>query len=147
MKALPTDRAIALVDGNNFYVSCERVFNPKLEGKPIVILSNNDGCIVSRSQEARGQQAGSSAQGAYRAESGSRVAVSNSHQALKSKQCLPTTRCLIAPGFFMSTCNFEARVSQFFVRRPGYPVRHNAVSPSPGQVQTTKHCAKRHRSR
>lgn len=53
MKALPTDRAIALVDGNNFYVSCERVFNPKLEGKPIVILSNNDGCIVSRSQEAR----------------------------------------------------------------------------------------------
>ena len=53
MKALPTDRAIALVDGNNFYVSCERVFNPKLEGKPLVILSNNDGCIVSRSQEAR----------------------------------------------------------------------------------------------
>ncbi len=38
MKALPTDRAIALVDGNNFYVSCVRVFNPKLEGKPLVIL-------------------------------------------------------------------------------------------------------------
>lgn len=44
---------IALVDGNNFYVSCERVFNPKLRNKPVVILSNNDGCIVSRSQEAK----------------------------------------------------------------------------------------------
>ncbi|NDH56303.1 MAG: Y-family DNA polymerase [Burkholderiaceae bacterium] len=43
----------ALVDGNNFYVSCERVFNPRLEGKPVVVLSNNDGCIVARSQEAR----------------------------------------------------------------------------------------------
>jgi DNA polymerase V len=53
MFPLPTQRAIALIDGNNFYVSCERVFNPKLNGKPLVILSNNDGCIVSRSQEAR----------------------------------------------------------------------------------------------
>ena len=50
---LPAHNAIALVDGNNFYVSCERVFNPALEKKPIVILSNNDGCIVSRSQEAK----------------------------------------------------------------------------------------------
>lgn len=33
---------IALIDGNNFYVSCERVFNPKLEGRPVVVLSNND---------------------------------------------------------------------------------------------------------
>ena len=43
----------ALIDGNNFYVSCERVFNPKLEGKPVVVLSNNDGCAVSRSAEAK----------------------------------------------------------------------------------------------
>ena len=43
----------ALVDGNNFYVSCERVFNPKLEGRPVVVLSNNDGCAVSRSNEAK----------------------------------------------------------------------------------------------
>ena len=43
----------ALVDCNNFYVSCERVFNPKLEKKPIVILSNNDGCVISRSNEAK----------------------------------------------------------------------------------------------
>jgi DNA polymerase V len=43
----------ALADCNNFYVSCERVFNPSLENKPIVILSNNDGCIISRSNEAK----------------------------------------------------------------------------------------------
>jgi DNA polymerase V len=43
----------ALVDGNNFYVSCERVFDPKLEGRPVVVLSNNDGCVVARSQEVK----------------------------------------------------------------------------------------------
>jgi DNA polymerase V len=43
--------AIALVDANNFYCSCERVFNPKLWGKPVIVLSNNDGCIVSRSND------------------------------------------------------------------------------------------------
>ncbi|MFC1599516.1 Y-family DNA polymerase [Patescibacteria group bacterium] len=43
----------ALVDCNNFYASCERVFNPKLEGKPIVVLSNNDGVIIARSNEAK----------------------------------------------------------------------------------------------
>ena len=45
--------AIALIDANNFYASCEQMINPSLAGKPIVILSNNDGCIVSRSSEAR----------------------------------------------------------------------------------------------
>jgi DNA polymerase V len=43
----------ALVDCNNFYASCERVFQPHLVGKPIVILSNNDGCVISRSDEAK----------------------------------------------------------------------------------------------
>jgi DNA polymerase V len=43
----------ALVDCNNFYASCERVFQPKLNGKPIPILSNNDGCVISRSNEAK----------------------------------------------------------------------------------------------
>ncbi len=46
-------RAIALVDCNNFYVSCERVFQPGLEDRPVVVLSNNDGCVVSRSQEVK----------------------------------------------------------------------------------------------
>jgi DNA polymerase V len=43
----------ALVDGNNFYVSCERVFRPTLEGRPVVVLSNNDGCAVARSAEVK----------------------------------------------------------------------------------------------
>lgn len=46
-------KAFAMVDCNNFYASCERVFNPSLIGKPIVILSNNDGCVIARSQEAK----------------------------------------------------------------------------------------------
>lgn len=44
---------VTLVDCNNFYVSCERVFDPSLEGKPVAVLSNNDGCIVSRSNEIK----------------------------------------------------------------------------------------------
>jgi DNA polymerase V len=43
----------ALADCNNFYVSCERTFNPKLSGKPVVALSNNDGCVIARSNEAK----------------------------------------------------------------------------------------------
>ena len=42
-----------LCDCNNFFVSCERVFNPSLNGRPVVVLSNNDGCVVSRSNEAK----------------------------------------------------------------------------------------------
>lgn len=45
--------AIALVDCNNFYVSCERVFNPRLTGRPVIVLSNNDGCVIARSNEAK----------------------------------------------------------------------------------------------
>ncbi|MBT7407349.1 MAG: Y-family DNA polymerase [Nitrosomonadales bacterium] len=44
---------IALIDINNFYVSCERLFNPRLIGQPVVVLSNNDGCVISRSNEAK----------------------------------------------------------------------------------------------
>ena len=42
---------IGLIDGNNFFVSCERVFDPSLEGKAVAVLSNNDGCCISRSNE------------------------------------------------------------------------------------------------
>ena len=45
--------AIALIDANNFYASCEQTINPQLRNKPVVILSNNDGCIIARSPEAR----------------------------------------------------------------------------------------------
>src|SRR5271156_2945643 len=44
---------IALVDCNNFYASCERVFQPKLRGRAVVVLSNNDGCVIARSNEAK----------------------------------------------------------------------------------------------
>src|SRR3990172_889941 len=47
------NKVFALDDCNNFYVSCERGFNPKLEGKPVIVLSNNDGCAVARSEEAK----------------------------------------------------------------------------------------------
>lgn len=43
----------ALIDGNNFYVSCERAFNPRLQGRPVIVLSNNDGCAIARSEEAK----------------------------------------------------------------------------------------------
>src|SRR3989338_7481778 len=43
----------AIVDCNNFYASCERLFNPSLQHKPIVVLSNNDGCVIARSNEAK----------------------------------------------------------------------------------------------
>jgi DNA polymerase V len=45
--------ALALVDCNNSYASCERVFQPQLRGKPVVVLSNNDGCVIARSNEAK----------------------------------------------------------------------------------------------
>ena len=53
MSSTQFTRKIALVDCNSFYVSCERLFNPKIRKKPVVVLSNNDGCIISRSNEAK----------------------------------------------------------------------------------------------
>ena len=55
MQDLPGGRVerTALIDVNSFYVSCERAFDPSLEGKPVVVLSNNDGCVVARSNEAK----------------------------------------------------------------------------------------------
>ena len=43
----------ALIDGNNFYASCERVFQPELRHRPLIVLSNNDGCAIARSEEAK----------------------------------------------------------------------------------------------
>ena len=53
MSSTQRTRKLALVDCNSFYVSCERLFNPKIRRKPVVVLSNNDGCIISRSNEAK----------------------------------------------------------------------------------------------
>ena len=46
-------KKVALIDCNSFYVSCERLFNPKIQNVPVVVLSNNDGCVISRSTEAK----------------------------------------------------------------------------------------------
>ncbi len=46
-------KVFALVDCNNYYTSCEAIFNPSLKGKPVVVLSNNDGCVIARSEEAK----------------------------------------------------------------------------------------------
>ena len=53
MSSILRTKKIALVDCNSFYVSCERLFNPKIRKKPVVVLSSNDGCIISRSNEAK----------------------------------------------------------------------------------------------
>ena len=53
MSSIQHTRKIALIDCNSFYVSCERLFSPKIRKKPVVVLSNNDGCIISRSNEAK----------------------------------------------------------------------------------------------
>ena len=53
MSSTQCTKKIALIDCNSFYVSCERLFNPKIRNKPVVVLSSNDGCIISRSNEAK----------------------------------------------------------------------------------------------
>lgn len=53
MHAVKTGMMYALVDANSFYCSCERVFDPSLEGRPVIVLSNNDGCAIARNEEAR----------------------------------------------------------------------------------------------
>jgi DNA polymerase V len=53
MSSIQHTKKLALVDCNSFYVSCERLFNPRIRKKPVVVLSNNDGCVISRSNEAK----------------------------------------------------------------------------------------------
>lgn len=50
---MKTSRPVALIDGNSFYCSCERVFRPALVGRPLIVLSNNDGCAIARTAEAK----------------------------------------------------------------------------------------------
>jgi DNA polymerase V len=52
-RTVSMDETFGIIDCNNFYVSCERVFRPDLEGKPVIVLSNNDGCAVAWSAEAK----------------------------------------------------------------------------------------------
>ena len=53
MSSTSSEPCLALVDCNNFYVSCERVFRPDLAQVPVAVLSNNDGCVIARSEEVK----------------------------------------------------------------------------------------------
>jgi DNA polymerase V len=53
LSELKSSQWVALVDGSNFYVSCERAFSPRLLGRPVGVMSNNDGCIIARSNELK----------------------------------------------------------------------------------------------
>jgi hypothetical protein len=57
MSSTASEHCYALIDGNNFYVSCERVFAPRLEGRPVVVLSNNDGCVGAGAEHRHGRSA------------------------------------------------------------------------------------------
>jgi DNA polymerase V len=67
-------KLLALVDCDNFYASCERVFRPDLKQTPIVVLSNNDGCVIARSKEAKA------------------MGIKNGHSLVQSKKIILSAR-------------------------------------------------------
>ena len=91
---------IAIVDCNNFYASCERLFCPSLEGKPVVVLSNNDGCVIARSDEAKvlGIQMGAPAFLLEKMLAENKVAVFSSNYTLYgslSDRVMKTMQCFV----------------------------------------------------
>ena len=80
---------IALIDCNNFYVSCERVFAPHLRLRPIVVLSNNDGCVIARSEEAK-----SLAELAHHAETGEDTSCCQNLAPLQMHSRSPWASCI-----------------------------------------------------
>ena len=83
----------ALVDCNNFFVSCERVFRPQLEGKAVVVLSNNDGCVVARSNESKAMGIKMGVpfyQVRHYVDSGRLTACSSNYSLLKASKKIPT---------------------------------------------------------
>ena len=88
-----TERAIALIDCNSFYASCERVFRPDLRRTPIVVLSNNDGCVIARSAE----QSSSVSKWACR------IFRSGATWSVGALWCFPAiTRCIKLGGMLLS---------------------------------------------
>ena len=88
-----------LADCNNFFVSCERVFRPALEGRPAVVLSSNDGCIVARSDEAKALGV-KMAQPAFQAKGlwcmDLRISISGSVSVFESLSCLSSSTHRVA---------------------------------------------------
>ena len=89
---------IALIDCNNFYASCEQVFQPELKGKPLVVLSNNDGNVIARSAEAKKLGIGMGVL------SGSVREFVRSH-GLHMAQCLPAQTRFITVSMIMRIIN------------------------------------------
>jgi len=122
---------IALVDCNNFYASCERVFQPRLRGKPVVVESNNDGCVIARSNEAKalGVEMGAPWHLCRESFRKTRVVVRSSNYTLYGDMSARVMRVLsnFTPNLeiysideaFLSLAGFEARWRHLQIRAHG----------------------------
>ena len=151
----------ALVDCNNFYVSCERVFNPALQGRPVVVLSNNDGCIIARSNEAKelGIKMGEPAFKIAPRLAENRVAVFSSNYQLYGdmSQRVMSTLARFAPeleiysideaflnltGLAVDLEDYATRMRQAVFKDTGMPVSIG-IGPTKVLAKTANHFAKR----
>ena len=117
-----------MVDCNNFYASCERVFDPSLEGKPVVVLSNNDGCVIARSNEAKALGI-AMGEPAYKREdffAGNGVRVLSSNYALYGDMSARVMRTL---GLFSAEAEVYS-IDECFLRLKGLDSRASWTRPA-----------------
>ncbi len=144
---------IALVDCNNFYASCERVFQPSLRDRPVVVLSNNDGCVIARSAEAKALGIGMGdpwhlVRDRHR---GAGVAVRSSNYTLYGDMSARVMRVLseFSPDLevysideaFLGLAGFEGRLAEHAARLRATVLRHTGIPVSVG-ISTSKTLAK-----
>jgi DNA polymerase V len=144
----------ALADCNNFYVSCERVFQPSLEGRPVVVLSNNDGCVIARSDEAKalGFAMGDPYHLNKEKLTGHDVAVFSSNYALygdMSRRVMdtlgtfsPEVECYSIDEAFLNLAGFERRGLTEYARLIQATVRRHTGIPLSIGIGPTKTLAK-----
>lgn len=154
-----SDKLFALVDCNNFYVSCERVFNPKLCARPVVVLSNNDGCVVARSKEAKaiGIPMGAPAFQYADLFRKHRVIVCSSnytlygdmsHRVMQSlRRFTPDVQVYSIDEAFLHLDHLEAEALSFEIKRDvlqwtGIPVSIG-IAPTKTLAKAANHCAKK----
>jgi DNA polymerase V len=118
--------SIAIVDANNFYVSCERIFDPRLEGKPVVVLSNNDGCVIARSQEAKTLGINMAASwGSIAAEAAAKGVIARSSNYELYGDI--SARCVELLGRFTSSQEVYS-IDESFIRLTGTPQQVSAIA-------------------